>query len=113
MNKQDTHQIFTIKNEEDILLSSVTLDKIARKDSNVWIMNHFFINPQLNSKDLLEKQMQKVWQLAQETNLPIWPLDPMIIDYFTRILNFTKFGIIVHLLDKIIRRLILNKIKLI
>ena len=34
MNKQDTHQIFTIKNEEDILLSSVTLDKIARKDSN-------------------------------------------------------------------------------
>ena len=42
MNKQDTHQIFTIKNEEDILLSSVTLDKIARKDSNVWIMNHFF-----------------------------------------------------------------------
>ena len=35
MNKQDTHQIFTIKNEEDILLSSDTLDKIARKDSNV------------------------------------------------------------------------------
>ncbi|GAB3190318.1 hypothetical protein GCM10027259_61720 [Micromonospora palomenae] len=71
MNKQDAHQIFTIKNEEDILLSSVTLDKIARKDSNVWIMNHFFINPQFNSKDLLEKQMQKVWQLAQETEAEI------------------------------------------
>ena len=51
MNKQDTHKIFTIKNEEDILLSSVTLDKIARKDSNVWIMNHFFINPQFNSQN--------------------------------------------------------------
>lgn len=90
MNKQDTHQIFTIKNEEDILLSSVTLDKIARKDSNVWIMNHFFINPQFNSQDLLEKQMQKVWQLAQETNLPIWALDPMIIDYFTQHPQFHK-----------------------
>lgn len=59
MNKQDTHQIFTIKNEEDILLSSVTLDKIARKDSNVWIMNHFFINPQFNSKDLLKNKCKK------------------------------------------------------
>ena len=68
MNKQDTHQIFTIKNEEDILLSSVTLDKIARKDRNVWIMNDFFINPQFNSQELLEKQMKKVWKSEEETN---------------------------------------------
>lgn len=82
LNIDNPHQIFQVKDDNGELICRWTMDKIKRKDATVWVMNHIFINPQKDSKQILHDQMKIVMLIAQESQIPVWPLDPMIIDYF-------------------------------
>lgn len=93
-NPQDPHQFFEIYDDNDVLVCRWTMDQVQRKDGTVWVMNHFFYNPTVEAKkdlpSLLDDEMQTALSIAQETKLPIWPLDPMIIDYFAQHPEFHK-----------------------
>lgn len=84
------HQTFQVKDDNKHLICRWSMDKINRKTGPVWVMNHFFINPNINSKQILHDQMKIVMQIAQESQIPVWPLDPQIITYFSQHLKFTK-----------------------
>ncbi|WEV50705.1 hypothetical protein OZX69_07060 [Lactobacillus sp. ESL0731] len=89
-NINDPHQFCEIYDDNDILICRWTMDKIERQDATVWVMNHFFINPATDSKQILAEQMASVLEIAQESQLPIWPLDPLVIDYFSQHPEFNK-----------------------
>lgn len=89
-NVDDPHQFFQINDDNDVMICRWTMDKIARKDGAVWLMNHFFINPDANKAEILDVEMKKAMFIAQETKIPIWPLDPMIIEYFAEHPEFSK-----------------------
>ncbi|WEV70534.1 hypothetical protein OZY43_06215 [Lactobacillus sp. ESL0785] len=89
-NATDPHQFFKFYDDNNILTCSWTMDKIERKDGTVWVMNHFFINPSANSKQILAEQMPIALKIAHESHLPIWPLDPLVIDYFSQHPEFNK-----------------------
>lgn len=76
------HQFFQTNDDDNVMICRWTMDKIDRQDGQVWVMNHFFINPNANKVQILDKEMGTAIDIAQKSNLPIWPLDPMIIDYF-------------------------------
>lgn len=87
-NLQNPHQLFEIYDNNNVLVCRWTMDQIERKDSTVWIMNHFFLVPTKATKEamprLLDKEMNTALDIAKESGYPIWPLDPMIIDYFAK-----------------------------
>ncbi|MDF7682007.1 hypothetical protein PT287_00530 [Lactobacillus sp. ESL0679] len=89
-NINDPHQFCEIYDDNDVLLCCWTMDKIERQDATVWVMNHFFINPVADSKQILAEQMSSVLEIAQDSQLPIWPLDPLVIDYFSQHPEFNK-----------------------
>jgi len=81
-NVDDPHQFFREDDDNGEMVYSWTMDKIERKDATVWIMNHFFVNPKMDSKKILHDQMKIVMFIAQKSHLPVWPLDPLVINYF-------------------------------
>ena len=81
-NIDDPHQCFREDDDQGKMICHWTMDKIERKDATVWIMNHLFINPNKDSKKILHDQMQTVMNIAQKSQLPVWPLDPVVINYF-------------------------------
>lgn len=81
----DTKKYFIQKNSDnDQLTSSTDIDLIHRKDKTVWVMNHIFLNPDEHDEHELSLLMQKVVSYVQDTNYPIWPLDPIAIKYFEK-----------------------------
>ena len=50
-----SHLSFEDHDDSNVLTSSWTMDKIKRNDGTVWVMNHFFINPNSNLEEALEK----------------------------------------------------------
>ena len=67
-NLEDSHQCFEKHDDHGTLISRWTMDKIKRNDSTVWVMNHFFVNPNSNLEEILEKEMtngsiacSKIW----------------------------------------------------
>ncbi|WEV38310.1 hypothetical protein OZX58_06140 [Lactobacillus sp. ESL0680] len=86
----DPHQFFKIYDDDDILICHWTMDKVERQDGTVWVMNHFFINPAADSKQILAEQMSIALKIAQESQRPIWPLDPLIIAYFSKHPEFNE-----------------------
>ena len=93
-NPQDPHQFFETYDNNDVLVCRWTMDQIDRKDGTVWVMNHFFFVPTEDSKKsmprLLDDEMDTVLDIAKESGYPIWPLDPLIIDYFEKHPEFHK-----------------------
>lgn len=89
-NLEDSHQCFEKHDDHGTLISRWTMDKIKRNDSTVWVMNHFFVNPNSNLEEILEKEMPTILLLAQKSGYPIWPLDPIVIDYFEKHPEFHK-----------------------
>lgn len=83
-NLDNPHQFIREDDDNGETICSWTMDKIKRKDATVWIMNHFFINPKIDSNKILHKQMATVMFIAQESHLPVWPLDPLVIKYFEK-----------------------------
>lgn len=81
-NVNNPHQFFEADDDNGVMVCRWTMDKIKRKDGKVWLMNHFFINPSANKAEVLEQEMRIAMLVAQESNLKIWPLDPLIIAYF-------------------------------
>jgi hypothetical protein len=83
MNINDSHQDFRKYDDQQQLICAWTLDKIMRKTGPVWVMNHFFLNPayEAQRQQILDQEMATAQTLAQESHLPIWPLDPQIIAY--------------------------------
>ncbi|MBA1392564.1 hypothetical protein EQ500_01435 [Lactobacillus sp. XV13L] len=78
----DPHQFFETHDDDDVLTCRWTMDRIERNDGPVWIMNHMFINPDADRDQVLRKEMHTVQLIARESHVPVWPLDPMVIDYF-------------------------------
>lgn len=76
------HQFFEIYNDDDVLISRTTLDKIKRKNETVWIMGPIFLNPDCNDKSGLYDLMDTVKYLSEVSNYKVWPLDPLAISYF-------------------------------
>lgn len=92
MTENDNHhQIFEKYDKDHVLICRWTMDKIERKDSTVWIMNHFFVNPKENTTQILDKEMPTALKLAQKSALPIWPLDPVVIAYFAQHQEFAQY----------------------
>lgn len=89
-NPNDPHQFFETYDDNDVLISRWTMDKIKRKDGTVWVMNHFFINPNYDLEKALSEEMQTALLIAHETGLKIWPLDPAVIAYFKAHAEFHK-----------------------
>ncbi len=89
-NVNDPHQFFQAEDDNGVIISRWTMDKCKRKDGEVWVMNHFFINPNMNKDQVLAEEMRTAMFIAQESNLPIWPLDPQVIDYFGEHPEFAK-----------------------
>ncbi|WEV41059.1 hypothetical protein [Lactobacillus sp. ESL0681] len=89
-NLNDPHQFFELYDDDDVLTCRWTMDKMQRQDGEVWVMNHLFINPQADSNKILTEEMEFILEIAQETKTPIWPLDPMVIDYFNKHDEFSK-----------------------
>lgn len=85
-----SHPSFEDHDDNNVLTSSWTMDKIKRNDGTVWVMNHFFINPNSNLEAALAKEMPTALSVAQESDYPIWPLDPIVIDYFEKHPEFHK-----------------------
>lgn len=76
------HQFFETYDDHHLFASRYTIDLINRKDGKVWIMNHFFVNPEKDFNQELAKEMPKLQLIAQKSGYPIWPLDPGVIAYF-------------------------------
>ncbi|MDF7639618.1 hypothetical protein PT285_09420 [Lactobacillus sp. ESL0791] len=89
----DPHQFFEEYDDDDVLICRWTMDKIKRKDGEVWVMNHFFINPSYEKKqqEVLAHRMETALLIAKESKIKIWPLDPMIIAYFSKHPKFDKY----------------------
>lgn len=105
---ENSHQFFKNYDEHQQLTSSWTMDKIRRKDQTVWVMNHFFINPNCDLNQELTTEMITGKHIAEKSGYPIWPLDPQVINYFKSGRIYNKFGIM-HLL--IIRLTLFFKLK--
>ncbi|BDR60844.1 hypothetical protein [Lactobacillus xylocopicola] len=88
-NLDDPHQFCEVYDDE-VLICRWTMDRLERQDGPVWIMNHFFINPSANHKQVLSEQLNVVQTIAQQSHLLVWPLDPLVIDYFKEHPQFDK-----------------------
>ena len=86
----DPHQFFKEYDDNEQLIYHWSMDKIKRTDGKVWVINHMFIAPNQNKEAVLDKNMALVMEFAKNTKLPIWTLDPLVIDYFQRHPEFHK-----------------------
>lgn len=77
-----THQIFEKYDDDHNLLCRWSMDLIERKDGQVWVMNHFFVNPHFNTAEALSEEMPIALDFAKKSGHSIWPLDPMVISFF-------------------------------
>lgn len=81
--KTEKKKFFTRKTAETIT-SRTDLDLITRKDRQVWVMNHLFINPDQHDPHEISLLMEEVITFVKQTNYQIWPLDPIAIAYFKK-----------------------------
>lgn len=93
---ENPHQFFKTYDNNHELLCHWTMDLITRRDGKVWVMNHLFINPKLkiNSQEYnlqVNDEMNTLKIFGKKSNYPIWPLDPMVIEYFKKHPDFHKF----------------------
>jgi hypothetical protein len=84
------HQAFQVNDDNNRLICRWSMDKINRQTGPIWVMNHLFINPDVNSKQILHDQMKVVMEIAQKSQIPVWPLDPQVIAYFSQHSEFDK-----------------------
>lgn len=85
------HQNFKTYDDHDVLICHWTLDLIKRQYQQVWVMNHLFINPQVDFNKQLAEEMETLKIFGQESGHLIWPLDPAVIEYFKNHQAFHKF----------------------
>lgn len=90
LNLKKKHQSFGLKAKNGTLICHWTMDKIKRPEGPVWVMNHFFINPQYDLMQALDKEMPLALSLAKESSCPVWPLDPAVINYFSQHPQYDK-----------------------
>lgn len=90
-NIHDPHQFFENYDDNEMLTSRWTMDLINRQDGKVWVMNHFFVNPKANLQKELGEEMKTAKFIAQKSHHPIWPLDPVVINYFENHPDFYSF----------------------
>lgn len=80
----DKKKFFIRKDEQGTLTSSTDLDLIDRKDGEVWLMNHIFINPDKHDDHEISLLLEEVISFIKDSNKKIWPLDPIAITYFKK-----------------------------
>ena len=80
-----TEKTFILKNTSNNQISSkTTLTLIKRADTNFWVMNHLFLNPAEHDKHELSLLLQEVISYVRSTDIKVWPLDPIAIQYFKK-----------------------------
>lgn len=89
-NPNDPHQFFETYDDNDVLTCRWTMDQIQRQDGSVWVMNHFFVNPQCDLTKTLDREMPTLLIIARDSGLPVWPLDPLVITYFKKHPQYQK-----------------------
>lgn len=89
-NLEENHLTFKKYSNDGQLIYCWTMDKINHHNQIVWIMNHFFVNPNYPFKTILENEIPIIVNVATETNHQIWPLDPAVIAYFSKNKNLKK-----------------------
>lgn len=83
--ENETKKYFTLTNSNDGQITSRTdLDLIQRKDANIWVMNHIFINPATHDEHEIGLLMKQVMIYVQKSGKKVWPLDPIAIKYFEK-----------------------------
>lgn len=78
----DPHQDFKTYDDNNVFENAWTMDKIKRKDGPVWVMNHFFVNPDFDLEQELDQEMPTALLIAKKSHILVWPLDPIVIRYF-------------------------------
>lgn len=78
----EREKVIEIKADGQLVAKSPLL-LIERKSGPVWAMNQLFIAPGA-PEETLDRVMEQVEKLCQETGLKVWPLDPNVIAYFKK-----------------------------
>lgn len=83
MTKQTTTtKTFEQLNENGTPIYRWTMEPIRRQGKKIWVMNHLFLNPDYDQKAIFEHAITALRSFIVQQELPIWPLDPLVIDYF-------------------------------
>ena len=81
-NQTITTKTFEQLNENETPIYRWTMELIKRQDKKIWVMNHLFLNPDYDQTTIFENAITALRSFIVQQELLIWPLDPMVIDYF-------------------------------